>query len=146
MKTRARGAGFTLAVGITAMVLFAARAAAETAALPSIALPNPYAVGVRFGELPEGRQWGGVIAVTPDRDGKSIWAFERCGGNCLNSDLPPVLEFDPSGKLIKSFGAGMFVFPQVSPLTSRATSMSPMQTARTARATSWSSSAPTARC
>ena len=61
--------------------------------------------------LPDGRQWGGVIAVAPDRDGKSIWAFERCGGNCLNSELPAVLEFDPSGKLIKSFGAGMFVFP-----------------------------------
>ena len=25
--------------------------------------------------------------------------------------LPAVLEFDPNGKLIKSFGAGMFVFP-----------------------------------
>src|SRR5271167_790791 len=88
-----------------------ARAAAENAAVPSIDLPNPYAAGVRFGQLPEGRQWGGVIAVTPDRDGRSIWAFERCGGSCLNSDLPAVLEFDPSGKLIKSFGAGMFVFP-----------------------------------
>ena len=54
---------------------------------------------------------GGVIAVAPDRDGKSIWAFERCGGSCLDSDLPAVLEFDPAGKLIKSFGAGMFVFP-----------------------------------
>jgi streptogramin lyase len=55
---------------------------------------------------------GGVIAVAPDRDGKNIWAFERCGGSsCLNSDLPAVLEFDPSGKLVKSFGAGMFVFP-----------------------------------
>ena len=37
--------------------------------------------------------------------------FERCGGNCLDSDLPAVLEFDPAGKLIKSFGAGMFMFP-----------------------------------
>ena len=111
MRTRGRRAEFTLAAGITTMLLFAAQVAAETAAVPSIDLPNPYAAGIRFGELPVGRQWGGVIAVTPDRDGKSIWAFERCGGNCLNSDLPPVLEFDPSGKLIKSFGAGMFVFP-----------------------------------
>jgi DNA-binding beta-propeller fold protein YncE len=112
MKTGACHVGFTLAVGIAAaLMLFPAHVAAETAAMPSIDLPNPYAAGVKFGELSEGRQWGGVIAVTPDRDGKSIWAFERCGGNCLNSDLPAVLEFDPSGKLTKSFGAGMFVFP-----------------------------------
>ena len=95
MKTGARRVGFTLAVGIAAaLMLFPAHVAAETAAMPSIDLPNPYAAGVKFGQLPEGRQWGGVIAVTPDRDGKSVWAFERCGGNCLDSDLPPVLEFD----------------------------------------------------
>jgi DNA-binding beta-propeller fold protein YncE len=107
MKTRA-----LLTAAAAMVMLFAAQAAAETAALPSIDSPNPYAVGVKFGQLPEGRQWGGVIAVTPDRDGRSIWAFERCGvGICLNSDLPPALEFDPSGKLVRSFGAGMFVFP-----------------------------------
>jgi len=100
-------------VGLTAtMMLCAAQAAAENPAMPSIDLPNPFPAGVKFGHLPEGHPWGGVIAVTPDRDGKSIWAFERCGsGNCLNSDLPAVLEFDPGGKLVKSFGAGMFVFP-----------------------------------
>jgi DNA-binding beta-propeller fold protein YncE len=86
-------------------------APAHAADKPAIDLPDPYAAGVKFGELPEGRKWGGVIAVTSDRDGKSIWAFERCGGDCANSDLPAVLEFDPAGKLVKSFGAGMFVFP-----------------------------------
>jgi hypothetical protein len=112
MKRRAGRAGVTLAAGIAAiMILLAVQAAAENAGVPSIDFPNPYAAGVRFGQLPEGRQWGGVIAVTPDHDGKSIWAFERCGGSCLTSDLPAVLEFDASGKLIKSFGVGMFVFP-----------------------------------
>jgi DNA-binding beta-propeller fold protein YncE len=112
MQTQAAQARSTLAAGFAAtMILFVVQATAETTTLPSNDLPNPYAVGIKFGQLPEGRQWGGVIAVTPDRDGRSIWAFERCGGNCLNSDLPAVLEFDPSGKLIKSFGAGMFVFP-----------------------------------
>ena len=97
-------------VAATAVALTAG-AYAETADKPAINLPNPYSAGVKFGQMPEGRKWGGVIAVAPDRDGKSIWAFERCGGNCLDSDLPAVLEFDPAGKLIKSFGAGMFVFP-----------------------------------
>jgi sugar lactone lactonase YvrE len=41
-----------------------------------------------------------------------IWVAERCGANsCAGSNLPPVLEFDPSGKLLKSWGEGMFVFP-----------------------------------
>src|SRR4029077_7777371 len=36
----------------------------------------------------------------------------RCGQNtCEGSNLPPILEFDASGKLLKSFGAGMFLFP-----------------------------------
>jgi sugar lactone lactonase YvrE len=37
---------------------------------------------------------------------------ERCGANsCAGSSLDPILEFDSSGKLLKSFGGGMFVFP-----------------------------------
>lgn len=108
MKTIVRRAGLALAASC---LLFLARGHADTGTMPSIDLPNPYATGVRFGELPANHPWGGVIAVTPGIDGKSIWAFERCGGNCLNSDLPPVLHFDPSGKLLASFGAGMFVFP-----------------------------------
>jgi sugar lactone lactonase YvrE len=37
---------------------------------------------------------------------------ERCGANtCAGSNLAPILEFDPSGNLLTSFGAGMFVFP-----------------------------------
>ena len=31
--------------------------------------------------------------------------------NCIGSDLDPILKFDPSGRLLKSFGAGMFVYP-----------------------------------
>jgi DNA-binding beta-propeller fold protein YncE len=109
MRIRARCAGV---VALIAVLGFSAAVMAQAPAKPAIDLPDPYAPGVKFGELPAGRQWGGVIAVTPDRDGKSIWAFERCGiGSCVNSDLPPVLEFDPSGKLVKSFGAGLFVFP-----------------------------------
>ena len=53
-----------------------------------------------------------------DKDGKSIWVAERCGANsCWNaqtratSPLDVVLKFDATGKLVKSFGAGMFIFP-----------------------------------
>jgi len=61
--------------------------------------------------MPEGRTWGAAAGVDVDRQG-NIWVAERCGANsCAGSDLAPILEFDPSGKLLKSFGAGMFVFP-----------------------------------
>jgi DNA-binding beta-propeller fold protein YncE len=53
------------------------------------------------------------VTVTPSRwRGHRPRVFERCGANtCAGRKENPVLEFDPSGKLLASFGAGMFVFP-----------------------------------
>lgn len=73
-------------------------AAADLAA--SNNLPNPYRAVENWAQLPAGIQWGQVIQVQPDAHG-NIWVFHR-------SD-PPILEFDGSGKLLKSFGTGMFV-------------------------------------
>jgi sugar lactone lactonase YvrE len=62
--------------------------------------------------MPEGRTWGSLSAIDIDPDGKSIWVAERCGANsCAGSKLPVVLKFDSSGKLVRSFGGGMFIFP-----------------------------------
>jgi sugar lactone lactonase YvrE len=74
--------------------------------------PNPYRTIENWGKLPEGRTWGSTSAVDIDRDG-NIWVAERCGANSCagKSGVAPVLKFDPSGKLLKSFGEGMFVFP-----------------------------------
>jgi sugar lactone lactonase YvrE len=75
-------------------------------------LPNPYQTFRNWGTMPEGRTWGSLSAVDIDRDGKSIWVAERCGANsCAGSNLPPILKFDSFGKLVKSFGAGMLIFP-----------------------------------
>jgi sugar lactone lactonase YvrE len=79
-------------------------------------LPNPYAAGVSWGQLPDGRKWGSTagIAVAPDG---TIWAIDRCGvsgsrgTNCAESTIHPVLHFDTSGKLLGSFGGGLFVSP-----------------------------------
>jgi NHL repeat-containing protein len=74
--------------------------------------PNPYRTVENWAKLPAGRTWGQVISVDIARDGKSIWVVERCGGtSCANSPLAPVLEFDSSGNLVKSIGAGMIVRP-----------------------------------
>jgi streptogramin lyase len=65
-------------------------------------------------QLPSGRAWGSLSAVDVDRDGTSIWVADRCGGNsaCLESPtIDPIFHFDASGRLIKSFGAGLLVSP-----------------------------------
>jgi len=85
---------------------------------PTNDAPNPYTTVKDYFKLPEGRTWGSTSAVDIDKDGKSIWVAERCGQNsCLDratgkmSDLPTVLKFDSTGKLVKSFGAGLLIFP-----------------------------------
>ncbi|MDB5808065.1 MAG: hypothetical protein JWN94_187 [Betaproteobacteria bacterium] len=75
------------------------------------AQPNPYKAVDGWPKLPAGRSWGAVGAVDVDRNG-TLWVFERCGGiRCDDSKLDPIMAFDRSGNLIRSFGAGMFVFP-----------------------------------
>ena len=31
-----------------------------------------------WGKLPNGRKWGGISGIDIDRDGKSVWMFDRC--------------------------------------------------------------------
>ena len=88
--------------------------AAQSAPSPTNDAPNPYRTVENWAKLPEGRMWGSLSAVDIDKDGKSIWVAERCGGNsaCLDSPtVDPILKFDSSGKLLKSFGAGLLVSP-----------------------------------
>src|SRR5256885_1423134 len=63
-------------------------------------------------KLPEGRKIGSTAGITVDRDGTSVWTFDRCGGQyCAGSNLAPIMKFDESGKMVKSFGAGMLCRP-----------------------------------
>src|SRR5580700_12301542 len=74
--------------------------------------PNPYRMIENWAKLPEGRTWGSTSAVEIDRDGHSVWVAERCGVNsCAGKTDDPILHFDASGKLIKSFGSGLFLQP-----------------------------------
>jgi len=96
---------------ILCSVAFGVSAWAQTDAAPN-SQPNPYVTVEHWGKLPEGRMWGSTSAVEVDRDGKSIWVAERCGANtCAGKNDPSILKFDASGKLVKSFGEGLFVFP-----------------------------------
>ena len=78
--------------------------------------PNPYRVIRDWAQLNlEGRPWGGSNGVAIDRDGKTVWATDRCSPGtipgCLGTKANPVHHFDESGKEIRSFGGGMFVWP-----------------------------------
>ena len=81
-------------------------------------LPNPYQLGVDWGQLPAGRKWGSTASVTTGLDG-TIWVTDRCGNfgsggaSCAgaSANVNPIFQFDPSGKLLKSFGAGLFINP-----------------------------------
>jgi streptogramin lyase len=91
-------------------ILLAAAVMAVASNEPN-AQPNPYRTVSDWAKLPEGRTWGSTAGVDVDSH-DHIWVAERCGANsCAGSNLAPILEFDTSGKLLKSFGAGMFVFP-----------------------------------
>jgi len=97
------------------------RGAAMTTVPDAIAAnsyPNPFTTVPDYFKMPAGRKWGSTAAVDIDKDGKTVWILDRCGANsCYDaaagkmSDLDPVLHFDENGKLIKSFGAGLIVFP-----------------------------------
>src|SRR2546428_12533465 len=71
---------------------------------------NDYQTIDNYFKLPEGRKIGSTAGITIDRDGSSVWVFERCGGQyCAGSNLAPILKFDAAGKLVKSSSAGVFV-------------------------------------
>src|ERR1700675_4722913 len=82
-------------------------------------LPNPYRLVEGWPTLPKsmnGGQWGELIRVHVNSDG-NIWVFHRCfntvppgHATCIGRGdaNPPILQFDPSGKLLNSFGVGLF--------------------------------------
>ena len=74
-------------------------------------LPQPYRTTRDWTQPPAGTPWAAVTAVEPSPDG-SIYVVHRCFANsCAGRAEPPILKYDASGKLLKSWGQGMFVFP-----------------------------------
>src|SRR4051812_45639604 len=95
-----------------AVLTVVTRSTAAQNATPVNDRPNPYQTIEGWAKMPEGRIWGSTSAVDIDKDGRSIWVAERCGANaCVGSALDPILKFDETGKLVKSFGAGLIQSP-----------------------------------
>jgi DNA-binding beta-propeller fold protein YncE len=114
---------FTLMAVLGTMAAVSSAACAQEKQYPKpTELPNPYRLVAGWPTLPKsmnGGHWGEVIRVSVDSKG-NIWVFHRCfnvvppgSATCINREdaNPPILEFDPSGKLLKSFGAGLFAYP-----------------------------------
>ena len=76
-------------------------------------LPNPYERDETWLKMPAGKgKLGATSAITVDRDGKSIWIARRCEVNgCTGSNVDPIMKFDEKGNFVRSFGAGMMVYP-----------------------------------
>ena len=117
----ARRLGSVVAFGLGLVVAVALVPSRGTAgAVFAQALPNPYRLVEGWAELPDGRQMGAVGKVAIDPDGRHIWAVVRCepladparfGDECRDSKVDPVLKFTPEGKVVTSFGGGMFIWP-----------------------------------
>jgi sugar lactone lactonase YvrE len=96
---------------VLATVIFLANAAVAQEQKCVNDAPNPYKLLGKWGEVPEGRPWGSTAGIYVSPDGH-IWVADRCGvRSCVGSNFAPVMEFTTDGKLVKSIGAGMFVFP-----------------------------------
>jgi sugar lactone lactonase YvrE len=74
--------------------------------------PNPYREDSGWAKHGAGRNFGSTPGLALDRDGKSLWVFDRCGGQtCENSNIDPITKYDASGRVVTTFGAKMFVRP-----------------------------------
>ena len=80
--------------------------------LPTVlAQTDDYRLAESWAKLPSHVAWGPVVALDVDRDG-DILALHRCGAEtCIGRSEPPILEFDADGRFLRSWGAGMFVWP-----------------------------------
>ena len=112
MRKRAK---ITLCVGLVSVTVVAGAVAisgGKVQADDPNSAPNPYHVVEHWAKLPEGRNWGQAIGVDVDRDGTSLWVFDRCGGKtCIGSNIAPIQKFDASGRQVVSFGSGLINWP-----------------------------------
>jgi lysophospholipase L1-like esterase/sugar lactone lactonase YvrE len=112
LSSRERGrARWALALAAVAGVALSAQEPQWKHAKPLNDLPNPYQRNANWAQLPAGLTWGAVIGAEPGPDG-SVYVVHRCHENsCVGRTEPPIVKFDPSGKMVASWGAGEYVFP-----------------------------------
>jgi len=99
-----------LLCGIT--VIAAVAGTAPSFAQDPNTAPNPYRLEEGWAKQPMGRGNGSTIGLNAARDGKSMWIYDRCGGNsCEGSKIAPLNKYDAQGRVVASIGAGLTNFP-----------------------------------
>ena len=107
-KIRLRFRSHTIGIFATASLTIAL---AAQSGRPRNDLPQPYRTTRDWGQLPAGVKWAAVTAIEPAPDG-TLFVIHRCFANsCAGRSEAPILKYDSSGRLLASWGAGMFVFP-----------------------------------
>src|SRR6516165_4604459 len=109
-----------VSAALGAITLTVVMSAAQTSQPQRPQLPNPYRLVEGWPTIPpglNGGRWGELIRTDLDPQG-NIWVFHRCfntvpagAATCVGRSEPPILQFDAAGKLLRSFGEGMFAFP-----------------------------------
>ena len=78
-----------------------ALSAVPTYAQDANSAPNAYRLEEGWAKQPMGRGNGSTIGLNVDRDGKSMWIYDRCGGNsCEGSKIAPLNKYDASGRVV----------------------------------------------
>jgi len=88
---------------------------AALAAAPVAGQAPTYRLVEGWAQLPEGiDRFGMTLGLELDEE-RHLWVFQRCfSTDCVDGPeerLPAVLEYDPNGRLLSSWGEGMFVWP-----------------------------------
>jgi hypothetical protein len=83
--------------------------------MPVNDLPGPYTRVHPWGELPyDAANYDARAAVIGAAEGPdgNIYVLTRCNRNsCADRTEPPIMKFNPDGKLLASWGVGLFEFP-----------------------------------
>src|ERR1051325_9859099 len=97
-----------VAIALWAITAVVTAAEAQTAGCVNDA-PNPYHMVNDWAHTP--RPWAQTNNVFVDPK-DNVWVFDRCeDGGCASSHVAPIWELSSDGKVMKNFGAGMFIFP-----------------------------------
>jgi sugar lactone lactonase YvrE len=99
-------------VAVVAVAAFSSIVSTQSREEPRNDLPQPYRTTRDWGQLPAGAtKWGAITAVEPAPDG-SIYVVHRCFANsCAGRTEAPIVKYDANGRILKSWGEGLFIFP-----------------------------------
>ena len=96
---------------VVPLVALSGLAAGQAGSQPRNDLRQPYRTTRDWGALPPGVKWAAVTAIESAPDG-TIYVVQRCFENsCAGRPEAPILKYDAAGRLLASFGQGVFVFP-----------------------------------